>query len=66
MTSFSDSEFNCESNGGTLVIRRLSVPEIDRPRKRGVAPNLGAWVRVRVRLGLGLGLGLGLSVLWES
>ena len=25
MTSFSDSEFYCESNGGTLVIRLLPV-----------------------------------------
>ena len=39
MTSFSDSEFYCESNGGSLVIRRFPVPEIERPRKRGVAPN---------------------------
>ena len=39
MTSFSDSEFYCESNGGTLVIRLLPVPEIERPRKRGVATN---------------------------
>ena len=39
MTSFSDSEFYCESNGGSLVIRRFPVPEIERPRKRGVATN---------------------------
>ena len=39
MTSFSESEFYCESNGGTLVIKLLPVPEIERPRKRGVAPN---------------------------
>ena len=39
MTSFSDSEFYCESNGGSLVIRRFPVPEIDRPRKMGEAPN---------------------------
>jgi hypothetical protein len=30
MTSFSDSEFYCESNGGTPVTRRLPVPEISR------------------------------------
>ena len=39
MTSFSDSEFYCESNGGSLVIRRFPVPEIERQRKRGVATN---------------------------
>ena len=39
MTSFSDSEFYCESNRGNLVIKLLPVPEIERPRKRGVAPN---------------------------
>ena len=39
MTSFSDSEFYCESNGGSLVIRRYPVPEIERPLKGGVAPN---------------------------
>ena len=40
MTSFSDSEFYCEFNGGTLVIRLLPDPVIERPHKRGVAPNL--------------------------
>jgi hypothetical protein len=39
MMSFSDSEFYCESNGGTLVTRRLPVPEIEKSQKRGVIDN---------------------------